>query len=163
MRSMVEDAARNAVIGQVALIFSGLVGGFLGFLITLFGLGVYAFGMSGFAEIFGDDRIFRFFVLAIVTSFLAMLILVIGAPRASLVILALAYLFEVLANYYLYRASGVPAIILGYGLMLLGLPLLVVYVGLLLIVAGRIMVIYGYYSIPERYRTMRRAREMGGG
>lgn len=134
-------------------------------MITLFGLGVYAFGMSGFAEIFGDDRIFRFVVLAIVTSFLAMLILVIGAPpRASLVILALAYLFEVLANYYLYRASGVPAIILGYGLMLLGLPpLLVVYVGLLLIVAGRIMVIYGYYSIPERYRTMRRAREMGGG
>ncbi|ASJ11461.1 hypothetical protein [Thermococcus thioreducens] len=159
---MIEDAARNAVIGQVVLILAGLAGGFLGFLVSLFGFGAYALGMNGFAEVFGDSRIFRFVVFAVVTSLAAALILLAGSAKAGLVLLAVAYLFEILANYYLYRASGVPAVIWGYGLILLGLPLLLVYIGVLLIIAGRVMVIYGYYSIPEMYRIKRKARRHMG-
>ncbi len=156
---MIEDAARNAVIGQVVLILAGLAGGFLGFLVSLFGFGAYALGMNGFAEVFGENRIFRFVVFAVVTSLAAAVVLLAGSFRAGMVLFAVAYLFEILANYYLYRASGVPAVIWGYVLILLGLPLLIVYIGALLIIAGRVMVIYGYYSIPEMYRIRRKARQ----
>ncbi|NJE04341.1 hypothetical protein [Thermococcus sp. MV11] len=159
---MIEDASRNAVIGQVVLILSGLLGGFLGFLISLFGLGAYALGMSGFADVFGDSRIFRFVVFSIIFALAGGAVILGGFPRFGLLLLAIGSVFDVLANYYLYEASGVPAIIWGYGLMLLGIPLLLIYIGILFIVIGRVMVIYGYHAIPEVYRIRKKARNHVG-
>ncbi|ASJ08245.1 hypothetical protein A3L11_02985 [Thermococcus siculi] len=159
---MIEDAAKNAVIGQVILIFSGIMGSFFAFFLWIIGFGVFLLGMSGFSDVFGEPRIFRFTLLAGGIGLFSGILLLAGLPRMGFTLLAVAYLFEIAANYLLYVESGVPAIIWGYVLMLIGIPLLAVGIGTLLILAGRIMVIYGYHSIPEIYRVKRRAREHVG-
>ncbi|ASJ15253.1 hypothetical protein A3L10_08965 [Thermococcus radiotolerans] len=159
---VIEDAAKNAVIGQIILMFSALLGVVFGFFLWLFGFGMFLLGMSGFSDVFGEPRIFRFSLLAGGLGLFSGILLLSGLLKAGLVVLGMTYLFEIAANYLLYVESGVPAVIWGYVLMLIGVPLLAVGIGALLIIAGRIMVIYGYHSIPEIYRIKRKAREHVG-
>lgn len=156
---MIEDASKNAVIGQLILMFSVLSGVVLGFFLWLFGFGMFLLGMSEFSDVFGEPRIFRFSLAAGGLGLFSGILLLSGLLKIGLVVLGVAYLFEIAANYLLYIESGVPAVIWGYVLMLVGIPLLAFGIGALLIIAGRIMVIYGYHSIPEVYRIKRKARE----
>ena len=159
---MIEDAARNAVIGQISLMFSSVGGPVLGFFLWIIGFGAYLIGMSGFSDVFHEPRIVRFVLIAAGFALFSGVLLLAHFLTAGFILLAVAYLFEIAANYFLYLESGVPAIIWGYVLMLIGAPLLAVGIGALLIIAGRIMVIYGYHSIPEIYRIKKRAREHVG-
>jgi uncharacterized membrane protein len=163
--TMIEDAAKNAVIGQVILILASfLVGPFavFGLIVYFGGLAIYLAGMKEFSEIYMDGRIFQFAIGSAVVAFFALPALALGSLKIVLGILVIAFILEFLANYFLYRASGVPAVLLGYALIVVGVPLMLVYIGALLILLGRLLVIYGYYSIPEIYRMKRKARKHMG-